>query len=65
MVSALVIELVHAKQYIKGQIDGLMRYRMNTNSTWEDHTDTSYLDQPWEQEAYALEEQLVERFWND
>lgn len=59
----LAHELVHAKQFIKGQIDGDMRYRKSTAAKWVDHTDTEYLDQPWEQEAYGLEEELVERFW--
>lgn len=59
----LAHELVHAKQFIKRQIDGNQRYRKTATSEWEDHSNTKYKDQPWEIEAYELEEELLERFW--
>lgn len=61
----LAHELVHAKQYIKGQIDGYQRYRQSTNKSWTNHEKTPYMKQPWEKEAYKLEEVLVERFWDN
>lgn len=59
----LAHELVHAKQFIKGQIDGYERYRRSTNASWEDHSETSYREQPWEVEAYDLEEALFLDHW--
>jgi hypothetical protein len=54
-------ELVHAKQFIKGQLktrnyneDYWMGRRCLTKSTNR---------QPWEKEAYSMEEELVELFW--
>lgn len=61
----LAHELVHAKQYFKGQIDGYQRYRQSTNKSWTNHEKTPYMKQPWEKEAYGLEEELVERFWDN
>ena len=56
-------ELVHAKQFIKGQIDGTERYRRGPHSKWVDHSETSYREQPWEVEAYDLEDKLLETYW--
>lgn len=55
-------ELVHAKQFAHGQINMV-------DHVWRKGTETldcsklSYEDTPWEQEAYLLEELLVELFW--
>jgi hypothetical protein len=63
MAQNLAHELVHAKQYLKGQIDGTMRYRQSSKTKWIDCTDVAYQDQPWEIEAYDLEEKLLEKYW--
>ena len=54
----LAHELVHAKQFIKGELHP-------STETWcrQDHTQTPYRKKPWEVEAYRLEEKLVEMFW--
>lgn len=55
-------ELVHAKQFIKGQL--------KINSSNEDfwmgrkcRSTFSLNRQPWEKEAYSMEEELVRKFW--
>lgn len=55
---ALAHELVHAKQFIKGELHPSLQ-------TWckEDHSKTPYRRQPWEKEAYKLEKKLVKLYW--
>jgi|TARA_R110000822_G_scaffold140325_10_gene278061 hypothetical protein len=53
-------ELVHAKQFIKGQLS----YKMNGNAWcdfWMKKPVTAR--RPWEKEAYKLEEELVAKYW--
>ena len=54
-------ELVHAKQFIKGQL----KTRNNNQDYWMGRKclSNSTNRQPWEKEAYSMEEQLVELFW--
>ena len=56
----LAHELVHAKQFIKGELHP-------TLNKWKkykkDYTKTPYLKQPWEKEAYKLEEELFNKYW--
>ena len=54
----LAHEMVHAKQYIFGELDGY-------SDSWKgsDVNYYSYEDSPWEKEAYKLEEILYEKFW--
>ena len=56
----LAHELVHAKQFIKGELHP-------TLSKWKkykkDYTKTPYLKQPWEKEAYKLEGELLNKYW--
>lgn len=54
----LAHELVHAKQFIKGELHPSLE-------TWckEDHSKTPYRRTPWEKEAYSLEEKLVKLYW--
>ena len=51
-------ELVHAKQFIKGELSG-------SGHVWKG-VDMSLIkeikDQPWEQEAFALETKLLDRY---
>jgi len=54
-------ELVHAKQFIKGQL----KTKNNNQDYWMGRRclTKSTNRQPWEKEAYSMEEQLVELFW--
>ena len=58
MMLNLAHELVHAKQFIKGEL------HPNLNR-WKslDYSNTAYSRQPWEKEAYLLEDNLVETYW--
>ena len=58
MMLNLAHELVHAKQFIKGEL------HPNLNK-WKslDFSNTAYSRQPWEKEAYLLEDNLLETHW--
>lgn len=53
-------EMVHVWQHVSKKL-----VEKNGRSYWfgEDYTNTSYLDQPWEIEAYKMQETLLEK-WN-
>lgn len=56
MLQNLAHELVHAKQYITGQLDPDL-------NTWQRKTyNLPYRQQPWEVEAYKLEEELFKTY---
>ena len=59
MMLNLAHELVHAKQFIKGEL------HPNLNR-WKslDYSNIAYSRQPWEKEAFLLEDKIVEKFWN-
>ena len=52
----LAHELVHAKQFVRGELHS------NLNK-WKslDYSNTAYSRQPWEKEAYLLEDELLEK----
>lgn len=60
--STLAHELVHAKQYIRRELthksltEGLCRIKQGKSKM-------EYKDLPWEEEAYGLEEELVNLYW--
>ena len=58
MMLNLAHELVHAKQFIRGEL------HPNLNR-WKklDYSNTVYTRQPWEKEAYLLEDKLINKFW--
>jgi len=58
MMLNLAHELVHAKQFITGQLSPV---RMKWKTI--DHAKTPYSRQPWELEAYRKEEKLYKIFW--
>ena len=64
MFSALAHEMVHVKQMAKGEMKD--RYKKTKYVTvWRGETyedDVHYWDQPWEIEAYGLENSLVAKF---
>ena len=55
----LAHELVHAKQYIRGEINGDMTRWMKQEIVG----DLKYKDQPWEVEAFEKEKWLKEMYW--
>jgi len=58
MMHNLAHELIHAKQYLKGELSPYKHM-------WKgkDYSECSYLTLPWEQEAYANEEKLYKFYW--
>lgn len=58
----LAHELVHAKQYLRGEIKP-------TDNIWhktgEVYDDTSYRQLPWEHEAYMMEDFLHTLYWKN
>ena len=58
MMHNLAHELIHAKQYLKGELSPYKHM-------WKgkDYSKCSYLTLPWEQEAYANEEKLYKFYW--
>ena len=58
MMLNLAHELVHAKQFIKGELHPSL-------NKWKrlDFTNVPYSRTPWEKEAYLLEDKLFEKYW--
>jgi hypothetical protein len=54
-------ELTHVRQYATNKLRDV-----NSKTMWlkEDHTDTPYLEQPWEIEASALEDELFNAYFD-
>ena len=58
MMLNLAHELVHAKQYLLGQLSPY-HHKWKT----KDYSDTPYSAVPWEREAYKKEDAIYEKFW--
>ena len=58
MMLNLAHELVHAKQFLTGQLSPVKQ-----NWKRKNYSKTPYSRQPWEREAYAKEEKLYTIFW--
>lgn len=58
--STLAHELVHAKQYIRRE---LTNKALVAGLAKVSEGQCEYNDLPWEQEAYGLEEELLELYW--
>ena len=58
MMQTLAHELVHAKQFIKGDLSPMMRNYKNIY-----YAKTPHSRQPWELEAYRKEKRLLQTFW--
>lgn len=56
MMITLAHELVHAKQFLTGEL---------WRDYWygEDFSKTEYRERPWEKEAYALQDKIFNKFW--
>lgn len=63
LVSTVMHEMVHCKQYARGELYQSIR---TNRLRWKgvDHMGTPYQDQPWEEEAYRLEEELF-HMWQE
>jgi len=60
MATTLAHEMVHVRQLAKGQL----KYLSSQTKIWMGRrytSKTSYLDQPWEQDAFARQEMLMRR----
>ncbi len=64
LAGALAHELVHAKQFARGQINMVDHVWKHGKET-VDCTGLEYADTPWEVEAYAYEEILTDLFWEN
>lgn len=60
-ITTLLHELVHVKQYLKGELKDAPNFRVVWKKTEYDR-DTEYHDRPWEIEAYKLEKELTKQF---
>ena len=58
MMQTLAHELVHAKQYLRGELCGYSMRRKGRKPR-----NYKYENAPWEKEAYRLEEELFNKFW--
>jgi len=64
MITALAHEMVHVKQLAKGEMKD-KQVKSKYYTSWRGETfsnDILYWDQPWEIEAYGLQESLVAKF---
>ena len=59
LASNLAHELVHARQFIRGEINEDDYVWKGVDYEYEDYAET-----PWEVEAYSLEQPLVDIFWD-
>jgi hypothetical protein len=57
-IKTIIHEFVHVKQYVRGELVDRVRGRAKTTWNNKDHTKTPYSKQPWEREAYRLQEKF-------
>ena len=57
LISTVCHEMVHVKQYYRGELKDINGYQKWKSKKFRD--DMDYLQQPWEKEAFRLEEQLA------
>ena len=60
LAQTLAHELVHAKQFIRGEINDV-----NYMYGKKDYSSASYRQQPWEHEAYMMEDFLYKLYWEN
>lgn len=66
MLRCLAHELVHARQYVTGELEHRVRSQQGkpvTDHYWlgEQYMGTDYNEFPWEQQAYSMEEILLKK----
>ena len=62
MMLNLAHELVHAKQFIKGELHPTL-YKWKKFK--KDYAKTPYFKQPWEKEAYLMEDKIFNQYWKN
>ena len=62
MMLNLAHELVHAKQFIKGELHPTL---CKWKKFKKDYAKTPYFKQPWEKEAYLMEDKIFNQFWKN
>ena len=60
MMLNLAHELVHAKQFIKGELHPTLH---KWKKFKKDYAKTPYFKQPWEKEAYLIEDKIFNKHW--
>lgn len=63
--TCLLHEMVHVKQYAKNELRE--RYQGGHHQMWKGrkYVNSNYLKQPWEKEAYKMQEILLQRLKNE
>ena len=62
MIKTVIHELIHVKQYVKGELIDRTHGKYKTIWKGKDHSKTSYSKQPWEKQAYRLQESLYKKY---
>ena len=62
MMLNLAHELVHAKQFIKGELHPTL---CKWKKFKKDYAKTPFFKQPWEKEAYLMEDKIFNQFWKN
>ena len=62
MMLNLAHELVHAKQFIRGELHPTL-YKWKKFK--KDYAKTPFFKQPWEKEAYLMEDKIFNQFWKN
>lgn len=60
MMLNLAHEIVHAKQFIKGELHPTLH---KWKKFKKDYAKTPYFKTPWEKEAYLMEDKIFEKYW--
>ena len=63
IVRTVLHELVHVKQFARGELDS--KYKGMRWKTAHVTDDVDYMDLPWEKEAYKMEDKLAAKFWSE
>lgn len=63
IVRTVLHELVHVKQFARGELD--TKFKGMKWKTAHVTDDVDYMDLPWEKEAYKLEDKLSAKFWSE
>jgi hypothetical protein len=58
MMLNLAHELIHAKQFLRGDLSANLRWTERKMALYE-----QYMSQPWEREAYNKEGDIYEKYW--
>ena len=61
-ITAICHEMVHVKQNVRGEL-----MEKDGKQLWKgtDCSDIEYMEQPWEKEAYKLQDELALKIWKD